>query len=58
GALVVRSIIDQDVEIGADARIGGDGDIALVGGQSKLPKGTVVRPGGRYPEPEESSDQT
>ena len=58
GALVVRSIIDQDVEIGADARIGGDGDIALVGGQSKLPKGTVVPPGGRYPEPEESSDQT
>lgn len=58
GAVVVRSIIDQRVEIGADARVGGDGDIALVGAEKRLPKGTVVPPGGRYPEPEEDSEQS
>lgn len=57
GAVVVRSIIDQDVEIGTDARIGGDGDITLVGGESKLPSGTVVAAGGRYPEPKEEKDE-
>jgi len=56
GARVERAIIDQGVEIGPDARVGGDGDIALVGGESKLAKGTVVAAGGRYPEPEDSSD--
>jgi glucose-1-phosphate adenylyltransferase len=55
GAVVVRSIIDQQVDIGEDARIGGDGDIALVGGEVTLPKGTVVPPGGRYPDPDETS---
>ncbi len=50
-----------DVEIGADARIGGDGDIALVGGQSKLPKGTVVPPGAATQErrrPPNASDRS
>ncbi len=55
GALVVRSIIDEDVEIGADAQVGGDGDITLVGGEANLPKGTVVPPGGRYPDADETS---
>lgn len=52
GAVVERSIIDQGVEIGVDVRVGGDGEIALVGGEAHLPKGTVIPPGGRYPEPE------
>lgn len=52
GARVVRAIIDHHVEIGATSRIGGDGDIALVGDQARIPDGTVVRPGGRYPEPD------
>jgi len=56
GAVVVGSIIDQNVEIGADARVGGDGEIALVGGESRLPKGTVVAGGGRYPEPDEEAE--
>jgi len=56
GAVVERAIIDQGVEIGADARVGGDGDIALVGGESTVPSRSVVAPGGRYPEPAESSD--
>lgn len=55
GALVVRSIIDQAVEIGADAQVGGDGDITLVGGEATLPKGTVVPAGGRYPDADETS---
>jgi len=52
GAVVVRSVIDQGVEIGADARVGGDGDgdITLVGGAVMLPKGSAVPPGGRHPE--------
>ncbi|MDQ4039958.1 MAG: glucose-1-phosphate adenylyltransferase [Actinomycetota bacterium] len=54
GAVVERAILDQGVEIGADARIGGDGDIALVGAESTLPSGTVVAPGGRFPESEKS----
>lgn len=53
GAVVVRSVIDHGVEIGADARIGGDGDIALVGGQARLPAGASVAAGGRYPETSE-----
>ncbi|MDQ3055883.1 MAG: sugar phosphate nucleotidyltransferase [Actinomycetota bacterium] len=55
GAVVVRSIIDQAVEIGADAQVGGDGDITLVGGEANLPEGTVLPPGGRYPDPDEAS---
>lgn len=55
GAVVVRSIIDQAVEIGADAQVGGDGDITLVGGEANLPEGTVLSPGGRYPDPDEAS---
>ena len=57
GAVIERAIIDQRVEIGGDVRVGGDGDIALVGGESQVPSGTVVPPAGRYPESEESSDQ-
>jgi len=58
GAVVVRAIVDQEVEIGADSRIGGDAasegdaEIALIGGQEHLPPGTVVPAGGRYPESE------
>ena len=55
GAVVVRSIIDQAVEIGADAQVGRDGDITLVGGEANLPEGTVLPPGGRYPDPDEAS---
>ena len=55
GAVVVRSIIDQAVEIGADAQVGGNGDITLVGGEANLPEGTVLPPGGRYPDPDEAS---
>ncbi|MDQ3734121.1 MAG: glucose-1-phosphate adenylyltransferase [Actinomycetota bacterium] len=50
GATVVRSILDQGVEIGTDVRVGGDGDIALVGGEAQVPAGTVVPAGGRFPE--------
>jgi len=53
GAVIQRTIIDQLVEIGADVQIGGEGDIAMIGAESQVPKGTVVPPGGRYPEPED-----
>jgi glucose-1-phosphate adenylyltransferase len=53
GAIVVRSVIDLGVEIGAEARIGGDGDIALVGCEAQVTAGQTVPAGGRYPESSE-----
>ena len=53
GAVVVRSIVDHGVVVGADARVGGDGEIALVGCQTRLKAGQQVPAGGRYPEASE-----
>jgi glucose-1-phosphate adenylyltransferase len=53
GAVVERAIVDDGVEVGRDARIGGAGDVALVGRAAHVPDGFVVEAGGRYPEPEE-----
>lgn len=50
GASITRAIVDDDVEVCAGVRIGGDGDIALVGGEGTVPAGTVVQAGGRWPE--------
>lgn len=60
GALVERAVIDDAVEIGRDARVGGAagadgagsaGSVALVGCASRLPEGTVLAAGARYPQP-------
>ncbi len=56
GATVVRSIVDQNVVIGADAKVGGAGDITLIGGAAELPKGEVVPAGDRFPERADSDD--
>ena len=50
GAVVERAILDDGVEVGVDARVGGPGDIALVGRRSEVPAGSSVPAGGRYPE--------
>jgi ADP-glucose pyrophosphorylase len=52
GARVVRTVVDEDVEIGADATVGEpDGEIALVG-EDVEPAGSVAA-GGRHPEVED-----
>ena len=52
GAVVRRAILDDDVVVGPDARVGGgsEGEVALVGRAVELSAGTVVAPGGRLPE--------
>ena len=40
------------VENSPGATVGGDGDITLVGAATELPAGSVVNPGGRWPEPD------
>ena len=56
GAIIERSIIDQGVEIGAASRVGGAGDIALIGGESNLAAGSAVVAGGRVPAVDEGAD--
>ena len=49
GARVVRAIVDEDVEVGADATVGEpDGELALVG--EDVGRGASVGAGGRHPE--------
>jgi glucose-1-phosphate adenylyltransferase len=50
GATVERAILDDGVEIGAEAGVGArDGDIALVGLRAKVPSGLRLPPGARFP---------
>ena len=50
GARVRRSILDDGVQVGRDATVGGDGEIALVGLGAEVAAGTAVPAGGRHPE--------
>jgi glucose-1-phosphate adenylyltransferase len=52
GATVTRAVLDDNVVVGERATVGGDGDIALVGRESRLEDGGEVPAGGRFPEPE------
>ena len=54
-ALVVRSIIDDEVRIGRDARVGGDDAVTLVGLRARVDEGRVIAAGDRYPEEREDS---
>ena len=51
-ARCARAILDDGVEVGPEARVGGgsEGEVALVGRPVELSAGTVVPPGGRLPE--------
>ena len=53
GASVERAILDDRVEIGRDARVGGAGDITLLGLATRIPNDEVVGPGSRIPEIED-----
>ena len=54
GAVVERAILDDRVEVGADARVGGaDGELTLVGLRAAVGEGETIAAGARFPEPEE-----
>jgi len=50
GAIVQRCVVYTAAKIGADSRIGGDGDITLVGKTCEVAARTTIPAGGRYPE--------
>jgi glucose-1-phosphate adenylyltransferase len=53
GATVTRAVLDDRVEVGRDATVGGDGEITLVGRQARVDDGARVPPGARLPEPDQ-----
>jgi glucose-1-phosphate adenylyltransferase len=50
GARVERAVLDDRVDVGERAEVGGDGDITLVGRAARLDAGSVVAAGARWPE--------
>jgi glucose-1-phosphate adenylyltransferase len=53
GATVTRAVLDDRVDVGERAVVGGDGDIALVGRQAAVAAGTEVAAGARLPDPDD-----
>src|SRR3954471_1603425 len=54
GATVTRAVLDDNVVVGEGARVGGDGDITLVGRESRVEDGAELAPGAHLPEPQRS----
>ena len=50
GARVERAVLDDRVDVGERAEVGGAGDITLVGRAARLAAGTAVAAGARWPE--------
>jgi glucose-1-phosphate adenylyltransferase len=50
GATVTCSVLDDGVEIGESATVGGEGEIALVGSRASVEAGAHLAAGARYPE--------
>jgi glucose-1-phosphate adenylyltransferase len=53
GATVTCAVLDDRVDVGERAVVGGDGDITLVGGAAAVAAGTEVPSGARLPEPDD-----
>ncbi|NEK59686.1 glucose-1-phosphate adenylyltransferase [Geodermatophilus sabuli] len=53
GATVTRAVLDDRVDVGERATVGGDGDITLVGREAAVAAGSEVAAGARLPDPEE-----
>ena len=52
GATVTRAVLDDRVEVGERAEVGGDGDVTLVGRATSMAGRLPGAPGARFPEPE------
>jgi len=52
GARVVRAVLDDRVDVGEQAMVGGDDDVTLVGRRARVEAGHEVAPGARLPDPE------
>jgi glucose-1-phosphate adenylyltransferase len=52
GAVVTRAVLDDRVEVGEGASVGGDGDITLVGRQARVDRDSEVPAGARLPDPD------
>ena len=50
GATVTRAVVDDGVEVGEEAVVGGEGDVALVGRRADPGRRRGARAGARYPE--------
>jgi glucose-1-phosphate adenylyltransferase len=53
GATVTRAVLDDGVEVGDGARVGGDGDITLVGRKACVEPGSELPAGARLPDPDD-----
>jgi glucose-1-phosphate adenylyltransferase len=53
GATVTRAVLDDRVEVGERAEVGGDGDVTLVGRTCTVDAGSKLAAGARYPEVDE-----
>jgi glucose-1-phosphate adenylyltransferase len=53
GAAVIRAVLDDRVDVGERAEVGGDGDITLIGRAASVATGSHLAAGARYPEVEE-----
>ncbi|SEP27704.1 glucose-1-phosphate adenylyltransferase family protein [Trujillonella endophytica] len=53
GATVTRAVVDDGVDVGAGCSVGGDGDITLLGRGVRVPDGTEVPAGARFPDPDD-----
>ena len=51
GAHVTRAIVDDDVVIGLDARVGGAEDVTLIGDRTEVRAGSRIKAGSQVPEP-------
>jgi glucose-1-phosphate adenylyltransferase len=52
GAAVTRAVLDDRVEVGRRAFVGGNGDITLVGRQARVDDDARISPGARLPDPD------
>jgi glucose-1-phosphate adenylyltransferase len=53
GATVTRAVLDDRVDVGERAVVGGDGDVTLVGRQARVQAGSELSAGARLPDPED-----
>jgi glucose-1-phosphate adenylyltransferase len=52
GATVTRAVLDDAVDVGPDAVVGGEGEITLVGRRARVDAGARLAAGVRFPDPD------